>query len=101
MHPEEIVHYIRIVKNEKSVLYLTYKIICGRQRLYALRLEKNRAKNNCAACRKSSGRRRFLASGAFRSEFQFGTRLRQMGIVRKTRIYQWLILDGSWQEVLC
>ena len=21
MHPEEIVHYIRIVKNEKSVLY--------------------------------------------------------------------------------
>ena len=38
MHPEEIVHYIRIVKNEKSVLYLTYKIICGRQRLYALRL---------------------------------------------------------------
>ena len=38
MHPEEIVHYIRVVKNEKSVLYLTYKIICGRQRLYALRL---------------------------------------------------------------
>ena len=25
-------------ENEKSVLYLTYKIICGRQRLYALRL---------------------------------------------------------------
>ena len=77
MHPEEIVHYIRIVKNEKSVLYLTYKIICGRQRLYALRLEKNRAKNNCAACRKSSGRRRFFTSGAFRSGFPFGSRLGQ------------------------
>ena len=36
MHPEEIVHYIRIVKNEKSVLYLTYKIVCERQRLYIL-----------------------------------------------------------------
>ena len=77
MHPEEIVHYIRIVKNEKSVLYLTYKIICGRQRLYALRLEKNRAKNNCAACRKSSGRRRNLSSGAFHSEFPFGSGLGQ------------------------
>ena len=30
-----------------------------------------------AACRNCSGRRRFLASGAFRSEFQFGTRLGQ------------------------
>ena len=30
-----------------------------------------------AACRKSSGRRRFLASGAFRSEFPFGSGLGQ------------------------
>ena len=77
MHPEENVHYIRIVKNEKSVLYLTYKIICGRQRLYALRLEKNRAKNNCAACQNCSGRRQNLSSGAFRSKFPFGSGLGQ------------------------
>ena len=35
------------------------------------------AKNDCAACRKISGRRRFFTSGAFRSEFPFGSRLGQ------------------------
>ena len=37
----------------------------------------NSAKNDCAACRNCSGRRRFLASGAFRSQFPFGSGLGQ------------------------
>ena len=35
------------------------------------------AKNDCAACRKCSGRRQNLSSGAFRSEFPFGSGLGQ------------------------
>ena len=37
----------------------------------------NRAKNDCAACRNCSGRRRILSSGDFRSEFPFGSGLGQ------------------------
>ena len=37
----------------------------------------NSAKNDCAACRNCSGWRRFLASGAFRSKFPFGSGLGQ------------------------
>ena len=35
------------------------------------------AKNDCAACRKCSGRRQNLSSGAFRSEIPFGSGLGQ------------------------
>ena len=35
------------------------------------------AKNDCAACRKCSDRRQFFISGAFRSEFPFGSGLGQ------------------------
>ena len=35
------------------------------------------AKNDCAGCRKCSDRRQFFISGAFRSEFPFGSGLGQ------------------------
>ena len=44
------------------------------QRLHGKRRMKT-AKNDCAGCRKCSDRRQFFISGAFRSEFPFGSGL--------------------------